>query len=33
LKLGTTAEDCEKEMKKLKVLLYAKFGAAINLDE
>jgi len=27
------AEDCEKEMKSLKVILYAKFGKAINLDE
>lgn len=27
------AEDCAKEMKNLKVVLYAKFGKAINLDE
>jgi len=27
------AEECEKGMKELKVLLYAKFGSAINLDE
>ena len=26
-------EQCEKEMKELKVVLYAKFGKAINLDE
>lgn len=26
-------EECEKGMKELKVLLYAKFGKAINLDE
>lgn len=25
--------ECEKGMKELKVLLYAKFGKAINLDE
>ena len=25
--------ECESEMKALKVLLYAKFGKAINLDE
>lgn len=24
---------CEKEMVKLKTMLYAKFGSAINLDE
>ncbi|KAI0775784.1 Prefoldin subunit 4 [Trametes elegans] len=28
-----SAEQCEKEMKALKVTLYAKFGRAINLDE
>ena len=27
------AEECENEMKKLKLVLYAKFGKAINLDE
>lgn len=27
------AEECEKSMKELKVILYAKFGRAINLDE
>ncbi|KAI0373967.1 Prefoldin subunit 4 [Pilatotrama ljubarskyi] len=27
------AEECEKQMKELKVILYAKFGRAINLDE
>ncbi|KZT71744.1 Prefoldin, subunit 4 [Daedalea quercina L-15889] len=27
------AEECEKTMKELKVILYAKFGRAINLDE
>lgn len=26
-------EECETEMKQLKVVLYAKFGKAINLDE
>jgi prefoldin subunit 4 len=33
--LGLTgrAEECEKGMKELKVILYAKFGKAINLDE
>ena len=31
--LKDKAEECEKEMKELKVLLYAKFGRAINLDE
>ncbi|KAG9309273.1 Prefoldin subunit 4 [Chiua virens] len=31
--LTTIAEECEKEMKELKVILYAKFGRAINLDE
>ena len=29
----SSAEDCEKTMKELKVTLYAKFGRAINLDE
>lgn len=32
-KLKDQAEEYEKEMKKLKVTLYAKFGKAINLDE
>ncbi|KAJ7594521.1 Prefoldin subunit 4 [Mycena floridula] len=32
-KLAGSAEECEKEMKDLKVVLYAKFGRAINLDE
>ncbi|KAI0645771.1 Prefoldin subunit 4 [Trametes meyenii] len=27
------AEETEKQMKELKVILYAKFGRAINLDE
>lgn len=27
------AEECENSMKELKVILYAKFGRAINLDE
>ncbi|KAJ8596596.1 Prefoldin, subunit 4 [Rhizopogon salebrosus TDB-379] len=31
--LSVTAEQCEKEMKELKVTLYARFGRAINLDE
>ncbi|KAI0688172.1 Prefoldin subunit 4 [Cytidiella melzeri] len=31
--LKDQAEQCETEMKKLKVVLYAKFGKAINLDE
>ncbi|KAI0320843.1 Prefoldin subunit-domain-containing protein [Amylostereum chailletii] len=31
--LGTRADECETEMKALKVALYAKFGNAINLDE
>lgn len=26
-------EECNKAMKDLKVVLYAKFGSAINLDE
>ncbi len=29
----SSAEECEKTMKELKVTLYAKFGRAINLDE
>jgi prefoldin subunit 4 len=32
-KLTENAEECEKGMKELKVVLYAKFGGAINLDE
>ncbi len=32
-KLSGVVEECEAEMKNLKVLLYAKFGKAINLDE
>jgi len=31
--LSSSVEQCEKEMKELKVTLYAKFGRAINLDE
>lgn len=31
--LSAAAEQCEKEMKELKVTLYARFGRAINLDE
>ncbi|CCM02311.1 uncharacterized protein FIBRA_04402 [Fibroporia radiculosa] len=27
------AEECQKSMTELKVILYAKFGKAINLDE
>jgi prefoldin subunit 4 len=33
LALSTGAEECEKEMKGLKTILYGKFGSAINLDE
>ncbi|KZT10881.1 Prefoldin subunit 4 [Laetiporus sulphureus 93-53] len=32
-RLKERAEECEKSMKQLKVVLYAKFGRAINLDE
>jgi prefoldin subunit 4 len=32
-RLKDQAEECEREMKDLKVVLYAKFGKAINLDE
>jgi prefoldin subunit 4 len=32
-KSSSTAEQCEKGMKDLKVVLYAKFGTSINLDE
>ncbi|PPR03545.1 hypothetical protein CVT24_007034 [Panaeolus cyanescens] len=31
--LASQADDCETQMKQLKVVLYAKFGSAINLDE
>jgi hypothetical protein len=31
--LQSTANECEKGMKELKVVLYAKFGSSINLDE
>jgi prefoldin subunit 4 len=31
--LAGQADGCEAEMKQLKVVLYAKFGKAINLDE
>lgn len=31
--LAAQADECETEMKQLKVVLYAKFGKAINLDE
>jgi len=31
--LALQAEECEVQMKGLKVVLYAKFGKAINLDE
>lgn len=31
-KLRDGMDDCEKQMKDLKVVLYAKFGKAINLD-
>lgn len=30
--LESKAEECEKGMKELKVLLYAKFGKQINLE-
>ena len=29
----TDAEECDRQMKELKIVLYAKFGSAINLDE
>ncbi|KAJ3712782.1 Prefoldin subunit 4 [Lentinula guzmanii] len=32
-KLLQSSQQCETEMKQLKVALYAKFGSAINLDE
>jgi prefoldin subunit 4 len=31
--LAVQADDCEMQMKELKVKLYSKFGKAINLDE
>ena len=31
--LAGQADECEAEMKELKILLYSKFGKAINLDE
>lgn len=31
--VSSSIEDSEKQMKELKVTLYAKFGNAINLDE
>jgi len=31
--LALQADECEVQMKDLKVVLYAKFGKAINLDE
>lgn len=31
--LSGQADECETQMKELKVKLYAKFGKAINLDE
>ena len=31
--LALQADECEVQMKGLKVILYAKFGKAINLDE
>ena len=31
--LALQADECEVQMKGLKVVLYAKFGKAINLDE
>ncbi|TFK53492.1 Prefoldin, subunit 4 [Heliocybe sulcata] len=31
--LASSTEECEATMKELKVVLYAKFGKAINLDE
>ncbi|THH29267.1 hypothetical protein EUX98_g4923 [Antrodiella citrinella] len=31
--LASSSEDINKEMKELKLTLYAKFGRAINLDE
>ena len=31
--LALQADECDVQMKGLKVILYAKFGKAINLDE
>jgi len=31
--LSEQADECDKQMKDLKITLYAKFGSAINLDE
>lgn len=31
-KLQDVVDDCEKKMKDLKIVLYGKFGKAINLD-
>ena len=31
--LAAQADDCETQMKQVKLVLYAKFGKAINLDE
>ncbi|THH05348.1 hypothetical protein EW145_g4862 [Phellinidium pouzarii] len=32
-KLSDGVDECESGMKELKLVLYAKFGSAINLDE
>jgi prefoldin subunit 4 len=32
-KLSKVVDHCERDMKALKVALYARFGSAINLDE
>ena len=32
-KVNDNIEECDKEMKELKLVLYAKFGSAINLEE
>ena len=32
-KLTSDSDNCTKDMNQLKVVLYAKFGSAINLDE
>ncbi len=32
-KLTEVVDQCEQDMKELKVELYARFGSAINLDE
>lgn len=31
--INESMEECDKGMKELKVVLYAKFGSAINLEE